>query len=56
MRFKYIFKDGTHLFTPRHEKYLGNECESAHYLMSVNEAIKQIDIYEDDKLIASIYG
>ena len=55
-RFKYLFKDGTHLFTPYRVKFLGDACNSAQYLMSINDAIKQIDIYENDKLIASIYG
>lgn len=56
MRFKYIFKDGTHLFTPYRAEFLGDACNFAQYLMSINDEIKQIDIYEDTKLIASIYG
>ena len=56
MRFKYIFKDGDHEFAPCCEKSLLYAVNIAHFVMQSHGGLKQIDIYEDDKLIASIYG
>ena len=56
MRFKYIYKNGNHDFTPCCEHTLSGAVVFASRVSAFFEDIKQIDIYDDSKLIASIYG
>ena len=55
-RFKYFFKDGTHDFAPCREKALPFAVSFAQFLLQNHGGLKQIDVYQDTKLIASIYG
>ena len=56
MRFKYIYKNGNHDFAPCCEHTLSGAVVFASRVLAFFKDIKQIDIYEDTKLIASIYG
>ena len=54
-RLKYFFKDGTHSFAPCGIS-LPFAVNLAQSLLRKHGVLEKIDIYEDDKLIASIYG
>ena len=57
-RLKLIFKDDHHEFVENERGHcLGEIVEvMSAILRAESDRLKQIDIYEDDKLIASIYG
>ena len=54
-RFKKTYKDGTHEFYDINTD-INNAIQIARHNFRANCSLKQIDIYEDSKLIASVYG
>ena len=56
MRYKYIYKDGTTNFVPCTEKSRMYAFNHAEVILKYYPCVKQIDLYDDSKLIASIYG
>ena len=57
-RLKLIFKDGHHEFVENDKRHcLGEIVEvMSAILKAESDRLKQIDVYQDTKLIASIYG
>ena len=58
-RLKLIFKDGHHRFVEndRRQRGLGKIVEvMSAILRAESDRLKQIDVYQDTKLIVSIYG
>ena len=57
-RLKLIFKDGHHEFVENYKRYcLGDTVEAMSAILKAEpNRLKQIDVYQDTKLIASIYG
>ena len=56
MKYKYIYNDGTIDFVPCNEKSLMYAFNHATVILRYYPCVKQIDLYEYTKLIASIYG
>ena len=55
IRFKKIFRDGTHVFVDIKGNF-ASAAQIARYHLKKDGSLHQVDIYNDSKLIASIYG
>ena len=55
IRFKKIFRDGTHVFVDM-KGGIVSAIQIARYHLKIDGSLHQVDIYDGPKLIASIYG